>query len=210
VGAHRQPLAERIDGYSVRHPHGPVVRTLLRSPIVLWRLGLGPLLGRLETRGGHLVMLTVTGRSSGLPRHTPVTAHVVGDETYLWCPYGGRSEWFRNAKADPVVTVQSRGSTRVMRAVAIEDVDDVMRVVGDLRHFDETFLRSYLAAEGIADRREDIARNAERLHLRRLQPTTEEGPPPLEADLAWLWVVPLVAAAWGVVGWVRRGHEVKP
>jgi MYXO-CTERM domain-containing protein len=83
-----------------------------------------------------------------------------------------------------------------MRAVAIEDDDEAVEVVSDLRRFDEPYLRLYLAAEGIADTPQDIASNKHRLHIRRLVSTPEKGPPPLGADLVWLWLVPVIAAAW--------------
>jgi deazaflavin-dependent oxidoreductase (nitroreductase family) len=206
VGADRDRLEERLDAWTVRHPNAPVLRVPLRLPIVLWRLGLGPLVARFGVRRGYLVVLTVTGRSSGVPRHTPVVPHVVGGQTYVWCPYGGRSQWYRNVIADPVVTVQSRRGTQVMRAVGIEDVDEANEVVSELRRFDAAFLRSYLAAEGIADTPEDIARNKQRLHIRRLEPVQEEGPPVLEADLVWLWLVPVALAAWIV----RRRRRRSP
>ena len=189
VGQDRQPVRERIEGLSRRYPDTPVRRELDRLPVLLWRLGLGPLVGR------PLALLTVTGRSSGLPRRTPVHPHVVGGNAYVWCPYGGRSQWYRNMVANPVVTVQSRRGTQVMRAVAIEDDDEALEVISDLRRFDVPFLRRYLEAEGIADTPEDIARNRQRLHIRRLVSTPEEGPPALEADLAWVWLVPVVVAA---------------
>lgn len=182
----------------------------MQLPVVLWRLGLGPLLTHAEVRRGRLVMLTVTGRVSGLPRHTPVVAHEVGDRTYLWCPYGGRSQWYRNVTVDPVVTVQSRQGPRFQRAARIESVEEAVEVAGELRRFDETFLRSYLAAEGIADTEDDIARNWQRLHLRRLQPTQEQGPPPLEADLAWIWLVAVGISVMTLLAYARsvnRGHR---
>ena len=164
-------------------------RELYRLPVVLWRLGLGPLVGRV------LVVLTVTGRSSGLPRHTPVAPHVVGGQTYVWCPYGGRSHWYRNLMANPVVTVQSRRGTQVMRAVAIGDDDEAIEVVAELRRFGAPWLHSYLAEQGITDTPDDIARNKRRLHVLRLDDTSEQGPPGLRADLAWLWMAPVAAAA---------------
>lgn len=195
VGAARQPVAERIDEWVRQRPDAPALREALRLPILLWRLGLGPLAGRFAVRGGYLVVLTVTGRSSGLPRHTPVYPHVVGGQTYVWCPYGVRSQWYRNLMANPVVTVQSRQGTQVMRAVGIEDDDEAIEVVAELRRFDVPWLRGYLAAEGIADTPEDIARNRRRLHIRRLEPTPEQGPAALGADLVWLWLVPVAVAA---------------
>ncbi len=200
VSGDRKPLGERIGEWSRRYPSTPVHRELDRLPVVLWRLGLGRLLA---WRGPWMV--TVTGRSSGLPRHTPVAPHVVGGKTYIWCPYGGRSQWYRNLVANPVVTVQSHRGTQVMRAVSITDDDEALEVVAELRRFDVPFLRLYLQGEGIADTPEDIARNRQRLHIRRLVPTPEEGPPALKADLAWLWLVPVAAAALSVRRRCRRG-----
>ncbi len=143
VSRDRQPLGKRIEEWSRRYHSGPVGRQYYRLPVVLWRLGLGPLVGR------GPVLLTVTGRSTGLPRHTPVTPHVVGGQTYIWCPYGRRSQWYRNLMANPVVTVQSYRGTQVMRAVSIEDDDEAVEVVSELRRFDVPFLRLYLRARAL-------------------------------------------------------------
>jgi deazaflavin-dependent oxidoreductase (nitroreductase family) len=193
-----QPLGKRYEEWSRRYHSGPVGRKFYRLPVVLWRLGLGPLVGRV------LVLLTVAGRSTGLPRHTPVAPHVAGGETYIWCPYGGRSQWYRNMMANPVVTVQSHRGTQVMRAVSIEDDDEAVEVVAELRRFDVPFLRLYLKGEGIADTPEDIARNRQRLHIRRLVSTPEEGPPALKADLVWFWLVPVAVVVLSVRRRCRR------
>ena len=189
VGSIRQALVERIGERSpAQYPETPWQRADLRMPIVLWRLGLGRL-------PGPLVLLTVTGRSSGQPRRTPVTAHVVGGRTYLWCPYRGRSQWYRNLMANPVATTQSRHGTQVVRAVALGDEDEAVTVAAELRRFNPPWWRRYLDAEGIADTQEDLARNMARLHIRRLEPTPEEGPPALKADLVGLWLVPVALMA---------------
>lgn len=207
MGADRQLLAGQFEEWNRRYPDAPVRRGLMRLPVVLWRLGLGPLVGRATIRDGSLALLTVTGRSSGLPRRTPVTAHVVGGRTYVWCPYGGRSQWYRNLVANPVATVQCRG-TQVVRAVSIEDDEEAVEVVSELRRFDVLFLRHYLDAEGIADTPEDIARNKQRLHIRRLEPTPEAGPPALGADLVLLWLFPVAIAALSVRRRCRRSPAI--
>ena len=191
-----RPLGERLESWTVLHPHVPALRLALAAPTLAWRLGLGPVISRIGNARSHLVMLTVTGRRSGVPRHLPVALHQRGEETYLWCPYGSRAQWYRNVVANPLVTVQSSEGARAMRADAVDDGDHLLELVADLREFDETFLRSYLASEGIEDTPEAIAANAHRVHVRRLEPTTEPGPPPLQADLAWAWLIPpaLIAA----------------
>lgn len=174
-------------------------RLMLRLPIGLWRLGLGPLAGLVW------MVVTTTGRSSGLPRHAVVYPHVVGGRTYLWCPYGGRAQWYRNVVADPVVTVQSHRGTVVCRAVPLTDETEALQVAGALRAFGGSWFRGYLTSQGLDDTDEDIARNWQRLHLRRLEATSEPGPAPLTADLAWVWLVPLAALALALLA--RRGRR---
>lgn len=199
----RGSLEERMDAWTVLHPHARGMRQALAGPLLLWRVGLGPLLSRRVIRGGRLVVLTVTGRKTGAPRHLPVVVHEIGDRTYLWCPYGSRARWFRNVEANPLVTVQSHRGARPMRAVPVEGLDEVHEVVADLRQFDAVFLRSYLDSEGIPDTPEGIAGNADRLHLRWLVPTDEVGPPGQAADLRWVWFVKGVGVVVGVRFLVR-------
>ena len=197
-------LGERFDRWTVLHPHVPALRLALGMPTLAWRLGLGPVISRVENARSHMVMLTVVGRRSGVPRHLPVALHQWRGESYLWCPYGSRAQWYRNIVANPVVTVQSSEGARAMRAEAVDDVDHLLELVADLRDFDETFLRSYLDSEGIEDTPEAIAANAHRVHIRRLEPTTAPGPPPLEADLVWAWLIPAAVIAAGVALTTRR------
>lgn len=173
----------------------PGSRMMLRAPVGLWRLGLGPLAGRVW------MVVTTTGRSSGLPRHTVVYPHVIGGRTYLWCPYGGRAQWYRNLVAEPVATVQWRRGTHVVRAAPLTDEAEALEVVAALRRFGASWFRGYLTSQGLEDTNEEILQHWQRLHLRRLEPTTEPGPPPLRVDLAWVWLVPASAL---VVGLMRR------
>ena len=169
----------------------PGARTMLHAPLALWRLGLGPLAGRVW------MVVTTVGRSSGLPRHTVVYPHVVDGRTYLWCPYGNRAQWYRNVMVDPGVTVQWRHGTEVLRAVPLADEAEAVRVVAALRRFAESWFQGYLGDLGLQGDPEEIHENWKRLHLRRLEPAPPNtiGPPPLEADLVRLWAVPALLAA---------------
>ena len=84
-------------------PRTRMQRALFRAPIWLYRVGLGGLLG------SRFVLLTHTGRRSGLARQ--VVLEVVGRHQasggYLIASgYGGRSQWFRNILDDPWVRFQ--------------------------------------------------------------------------------------------------------
>ncbi|WP_233159611.1 nitroreductase family deazaflavin-dependent oxidoreductase [Pseudonocardia sp. MH-G8] len=84
-----------------RPPRSRLQRAVHRAPVLLFRLGLGGLLG------SRLVLLTHVGRTTG--RERQVVLEVVGreGEGYLVASgYGGRAQWFRNVTAQPRVRFQ--------------------------------------------------------------------------------------------------------
>jgi len=190
-------VAQRLDTWLSGYPDIVARRLLHKAPVLLWRLGLGRLVGR------PLMLLTTTGRTSGRPRHTPLAAHRMGGRTYAWCPYGGRGHWYRNLTANPVVTVQTAEGARSARAVRIDDDAEVADLYGLLKGFDAALLHRYLESEGIADSVSDVVANKGRLHLVRLAPTLGPGPDPLKADLPWVWALPAFALLWTIANRLR-------
>lgn len=89
------------------------VRRFVRTPVWLYRAGLGFLFG------SRLLMLEHTGRKTGARRY--VVLEVVGRPgpgTYLVVSgFGARAQWFRNVRADPRVRVWL-GSRRPVAATA--------------------------------------------------------------------------------------------
>lgn len=84
-------------------PRTRLQRAVHRAPILLYRLGLGGLLGH------RFVLLTHTGRRTGRARR--VVLEVVGHDeepggVLVASGYGARSQWFRNILAEPRVTFQ--------------------------------------------------------------------------------------------------------
>lgn len=77
-----------------------VRRALFRLPIAFYRLGLGWLLGR------RFLLLTHTGRRSGLRRHTVLeVVDSEGSAPIVVSGFGPKSDWFRNLGVDPAVEV---------------------------------------------------------------------------------------------------------
>lgn len=70
--------------------------------------------------GMPVVVLHTTGRKSGQPRRTMLTAPVVdGDRVVLVASYGGDDRhpaWYLNLREHPDVTIELDGTTREMRA----------------------------------------------------------------------------------------------
>ncbi len=73
----------------------------------------------LDVAGLPNLMLTVTGRKSGIPRSTPLLCVPYGDSILVAGSYfGGPKEpmWVKNIEANPDVTVRFKGRTTDRRA----------------------------------------------------------------------------------------------
>ncbi|MEV0143869.1 MULTISPECIES: nitroreductase family deazaflavin-dependent oxidoreductase [unclassified Nonomuraea] len=86
-------------------------RGLWRLPIQLYRMGLGPLLGR------RIMLLTHIGRVSGLRRRAVIEIVEHDEHGYVAASgFGPRADWYRNVMATPDVVIQVGGKT--LRAIA--------------------------------------------------------------------------------------------
>jgi len=71
-----------------------------KPPQIAYALGLGPLIGR------KVLLLTTTGRKSGLPRVTPLQYEEMDGCYYLGSAMGTQADWYKNLKANPRVEVR--------------------------------------------------------------------------------------------------------
>lgn len=93
-------MVEKVS--ELKPPRG-ITRTLYRAPIWLYKINLGRLLGK------RFLLLTHTGRKSGLQRQTVV--EVVKHEPehnrfYIASAWGENSDWVKNITVDPSIEVQ--------------------------------------------------------------------------------------------------------
>ena len=75
---------------------------LMRLPRIWYKIGLGSVVGRI------FLLLTTTGRKTGLPRETPLQYEEVNGAIYVASARGMDADWVRNIAANPLVTVQIR------------------------------------------------------------------------------------------------------
>ncbi|MET7732976.1 nitroreductase/quinone reductase family protein [Streptomyces sp. NPDC005402] len=87
---------------------------------------LNPIMRRLPLQ----TVLETTGRTSGLPRRTPVGGRRVGGSFWLVSEFGERSQYVRNIKADPRVRVRIRGRWHTGTAHLMPDDDIAVRLRG--------------------------------------------------------------------------------
>jgi deazaflavin-dependent oxidoreductase (nitroreductase family) len=131
-----------------------LMRVLVRTPVLLYRLGLGGLIGK------HTLLLTTTGRRTGLARVVPLDYQQEGDTLYLIAEQGTRSPWYRNLVANPEVEVQV--GSRKMRGVATPLADPQEKA-----HVLKLFVRR---SASMAERYYGIPRGTSDEELLRLAP----------------------------------------
>jgi deazaflavin-dependent oxidoreductase (nitroreductase family) len=69
-------------------------------------------------------LVTVRGRTSGLPRTTPVGIIEVSGRRWIWCPWG-EVHWVRNLRAAGRATIRKRGRTAEVTAIELDRTERV-------------------------------------------------------------------------------------
>jgi deazaflavin-dependent oxidoreductase (nitroreductase family) len=74
---------------------------------------------------GHVIDITTTGRTSGLPRRIEIVFHNFGERIYIsGTPSRRKRSWLANLEADPTMTVHLKGAVQA-------DLPATARVVSD-------------------------------------------------------------------------------
>jgi deazaflavin-dependent oxidoreductase (nitroreductase family) len=82
---------------------------------VLYAVGLGPVIGRI------ILLLTTTGRKTGLKRVTPLQYEEIDGKYFLGAARGLNADWVRNIQADPRVEVRVKRDLFLGYAEVITD-----------------------------------------------------------------------------------------
>lgn len=165
-------------------------KQLNKFMLLMWRLGLGRWINFWPEGTGRIMVITHTGRKTGLKRQTPVNYALVDGDIYCTAGFGQISDWYRNIMANPTVEVWLPDGW--WEAVAEDVTDD-----------EEVFLpalRQVIIASGFAGRAAgldavkmsdyELREAAQGYRLIRIRPTMARTGPGGPGDLAWVW--PLV------------------
>ncbi len=151
----------------------------LRAPVLLYRGWLAELL-----RWRCVLLLTTTGRTSGLPRTTGVSFLPVDTKYVIFSGWGIRSDWYRNVRANPDVVIQV--GRRRIRATAQLVEDPARRQELMLRMRDRSahcgpprLVRPVLRFSRLFDYDQEIAMAVERSQA---LPVVELSPIPAQAE----------------------------
>lgn len=172
------------------YPGNCLAKKLLKTPAVLYRLGLGKLLGN------YILILSTTGRKTGKIHRTPVEYFFHEGKYYIISGFGEQPDWFQNIQANPQVTIQN-GYEKIYATARPPQSDDEWDAI-----------RLYLTHSPVgkllkANFRDEIegADMMERLKqwpALTFDPTLKPGPPPMEADLIWAWPLIFLGAAFDI------------
>lgn len=177
--------SSRRTGFSYPKRHA---RWLLRTPVLLCRLGLGGLLSPTP-----LLILTTRGRRSGRLRYTPLEYRRHGSKFYVVSVGGRSAHWVRNLREYPYATLKVGRRAYSVRAELVEQPSELLTVLYMFRRMlallDEA--PEHLTLRGLADQ-------TDRFTVVRFD-TLDSAPllPPVPADRAWVW--PALAAVGLVV-----------
>ena len=94
-------------------------KILKYPPQFFYAIGLGPIYGRL------VLLLTTTGRKSGLTRVTPLQYEEIDGKIVIGSARGTKADWYRNILMDPIVTVRVKSREFNGLAEPVEDPEKV-------------------------------------------------------------------------------------
>ncbi len=176
----------------IKHPQKGFLKWFFKMPMYGWRMGYGFLLGR------WMLILTTTGRKSGLPRHTPLQFFGGRERKYIISGWGHQADWLKNMTKYPNVTLQSAyGIESVQGRVVTEEADFIV-AFQHCQH--DPIMRWWMNSMEIPITQEAFLANKDKFTLVTFDPTTEPTPPPMAIDLVWVnWVL----GAWLVVRILR-------
>lgn len=176
--------------HSTLYPSQPALKKMAKSPLLLWRLGLGFLIGQL------FMIITTTGRKSVLPRRTVVEYRNWNGRIYALAAWA-KADWYRNIQADPYVTIQTADGTESVIARRVTDTLELAEIYQYLK--DDTIVQAISNLLGFPLTRENYFEHKDKIHLLAFDPTGEPTPLPLETDLVWLWPVAFVVMILGIL-----------
>lgn len=182
------------------YPDHWLMKRLFKTPVLLYRFGLGKLIGK------YVFILSSTGRKSGKTRLTPVEYFEHEGRIYIVSGFGSQPDWYQNIASNPQVTIQTHQGT--MNAAARKPItkEEWMAVYDYLTHSPITKL---FMADYTADLRQStILEQVKNWPALTFDPSDKPCPPALEADLVWAWPLILLGGALHIlIGWLIQRKQ---
>ena len=79
------------------------------------------------------IKISVIGRKSGLRISNPVWFVLEGEKLHLLPVLGSDTQWYKNVRHDPAISIDARGTEEKFRATPVTDPEAVKSVVEKFR-----------------------------------------------------------------------------
>jgi deazaflavin-dependent oxidoreductase (nitroreductase family) len=162
------------------------LKYMSRLHVGMWRLGLGPWFGLRPDWWSWIMVLTHTGRKSGLMHRTAVNYAMVDGEIYVVSGFGSGSDWYRNILKNPQVEVWLPEGWWCGLVEDVSDSPQRLRLVREVI-IASAFVGLLAGLDAHAMTDEELDRMTSKyhlLHIKRMEALTGPGGP---GDLAWVW-----------------------
>lgn len=120
-----------------------IMKAIKQPPQLAYRFGLGPVIGRM------VLLLTTTGRKSGLKRVTPLQYEVIDGAYHVASARGAEADWVRNIEADPRVEVRVKRRRFVGRAEVITEPGRIADFIQYRLERHPRMMQAMLRSEGL-------------------------------------------------------------
>lgn len=158
-----------------------------RLMVLMWRLGLGSFM-RWRWLSGQIMVITHTGRKSGLPRRTPVNYAIHDGDVYCTAGFGRISDWYRNIQKNPEVELWLPEGWWQAQAQDVSETEEAPE------RLHEVLIASGFAAYlfGVSPdqfTRDDLLQLLRTYRVVRFRRTAACTGPDGPGDLAWVWIL---------------------
>jgi deazaflavin-dependent oxidoreductase (nitroreductase family) len=146
------------------------------------------------------MVMTTTGRKSGLPRRTAIEFHEFEGKPTVLSGWVTKADWFRNLQTNPFATVQTWRGAQSVRARRMDSDEERARAFRWAQS--NPTMRNMMKMAGFEMTLEQFLAEKERFIFVVFEPTDAKTPPPLPADLVWAWAVLLAVCL--LCAWILR------
>jgi deazaflavin-dependent oxidoreductase (nitroreductase family) len=186
----------------IPYPKSELIKNLYRIPILLFRLGLAPLIGR------NILVISTFGRRTGKVHRTPVEYYNHQGRIYVMSGFGDEPDWYQNLNTDPHVTLNTDKGFINALARKPETSEEWQGVTAYLKHSPVSILTTPELVQKIDE--VEVQEQFKAFPVVTFDPTDETCPPALETDLLWAWPIILLLLALRILtGWLwhRRSRR---
>lgn len=184
----------------IPYPENWLLKKLYRFPILLYRLGLGKLIGK------TILILSTYGRESGKVRRAAIEYYMYKGQIYVISGFGDKPDWYKNLKTNPHVSINTDQGIKHAIARKPKTAEEWEGVLIYLKQSPISNISEPEMIRNIND--PEILDQIKTWPVLTFDTTEEPCPPAVDADLGWTWPFLLLLLALNIlIGWLIHKNK---